>query len=470
MVGPLRGADDAVSGSVEALVLPAWQTLFGEAVKRTQNQSVSLAGHIRRARNRILEEWRSRVAKDPQLTTASSITHAQFMDSIPHVLEAFEKTLRADDGVGLTQANAEQRKGAAEHGLHRWQQGYDLRETILEWAHLHRCILRELEEFARANPALDTEIVAEARDALVGLCGEGASESAARYTRLQQAEAASRMRDLEAALAHLRTLERSRGEILREAAHDIRGSVGVIATASAVLVRSRSGEAAPGSEKVLERAVHSMQFMLGDLIDLARLEAGQDPLQITRFDAAQVLRELGESVRAVASERNLFLKLEGPASLVVESDHVKLQRIVQNLVLNALKATEHGGVRLAWQAPDAGASRWTLMVQDTGPGFDPERVGPLGRALYQATEQAHDSALEAAHAGDRSADPAAAPTLRSEDQHASTGSRPGQGIGLAIVKRLCELLDAGLELETAPGRGTTFRVSFPMQSSREKLA
>jgi signal transduction histidine kinase len=403
------------------------------------------------------------VAREPQLTTASSISHAQFMDSIPRLLDAYEDRIRANDGAHIIEANIEQRESASEHGLHRWQQGYDLRETMLEWAHLHRCILDELERYAEANPTLSPEILSEARKALVTLCGEGAAESATRYTLLQRAEAASRMRDLEVALEHLRALERARGYMLREAAHDIRGSVGVIAQASAVLTRSGADHSGTDFSQALERAIRSMDSMLTELIDLARLEAGEDRLEITTFDAAEVLRDMGDSMRPLAAMRSLFLNLEGPTSLPIEGDRVKLQRIAQNLVLNALKATEHGGIKVTWEPSQAGASRWTLTVQDTGPGFTPAHADPLGRALRQATTQAHDNAVRAAGAGDRSADVSSAPTLPSEDEHSHSSRRSGEGIGLAIVKRLCELLDAGLELETAAGRGTTFRLSFPMR-------
>jgi signal transduction histidine kinase len=422
---------------------------------------------MRQSRERLLASWRQRVEQDPELTTASSITRAQFTDGIPKVLDAFEQALRADDAIRETRADMEQREGASEHGLHRWQQGYDLRETLREWAHLHQCLLAELESYSEVAPGLAPEVMRRAREVLVRLCGEGACESAARYNRLQQAEAAGRMRDLESAVKQLRALEKQRADILRQAAHDLRGSVGVITNATAVLARTTSEEMRTDFFRILDRAIGSTQSVLGDLIDLTRLEAGQDRVQITTFDVSAVLRDLSESLRAEATARNLFLKVEGPASLLVRGDSVKLQRIVQNLVLNAFKATDAGGVQLVWQgAPDN--TRWILTVEDTGPGLRGTHATPLTRAMREATDQAHESEATQ-HTRDAPGERPSQATVQSsvatnDGRIGSTGAVPrelGEGIGLSIVKRLCELLGAAIELETEPGRGTRFRLTFP---------
>jgi signal transduction histidine kinase len=180
-----------------------------------------------------------------------------------------------------------------------------------------------------------------------------------------------------------------------------------------------------------------------------------------------VLRDLSESLRAEATARNLFLKVEGPASLLVRGDSVKLQRIVQNLVLNAFKATDAGGVQLVWQgAPDN--TRWILTVEDTGPGLRGTHATPLTRAMREATDQAHESEATQ-HTRDAPGERPSQATVQSsvatnDGRIGSTGAVPrelGEGIGLSIVKRLCELLGAAIELETEPGRGTRFRLTFP---------
>jgi signal transduction histidine kinase len=413
----------------------------------------ALAQHLAERRAAVLANWQRSVTLDPELTTSSALSRTQFNDHIPQLLEAFERRLQAQDPVAKEIAFEEQKTSAAEHGLHRWQQGYHQRETIREWGHLHYWVLNELEEYGTAHPDLQQDVMPIARRALVRLCGEGVCESAASYERSQQSEAASRVRDLQAALAQLQILERQRAETWREAAHDLRGTVGVITNASTVLARQGPDDPGrAGTSQMLQRSVATLHTLLSDMIDLARLEAGEERRHLVWFDAGVMLKDFCESLRSLAVMRGLFLKAEGPAHLQVEGDSVKVQRIAQNLVLNALSATREGGVQVQWSEREAGAARqWVLCVQDTGPGFQAHSAAaPLKDALREATEEAH--LVEGS---------SAAATLPSGSAYRRAEPVAGEGIGLSIVKRLCELLDASLELETSPGAGSTFRVVFP---------
>lgn len=425
-------------------------------------QLSALAAHLADRRQAILTAWRRAVDLDPELTTASTITRNQFVDHIPAVLDAFERRMSAENSGEKTQAITDQQTCAAEHGVHRWQQGYKLRETMREWGHLHLCLLHELEHYRAANPQLLPNVMPTARRALVRLCSDGVSSSATRYAHLQQSEAASRVRDLEVALTQLRDLERERAESWREAAHDLRGSAHVIANASAALGKDVPQDRYSQFSEILRIGVASLEQLLADLTDHARLEAGHEQRNVCSFDAGAELREFCGCMHAVAAERNLFLRAEGATPFDVEGDPVKVRRIVQNLVLNALKATRHGGIKVTWE--EAGSERrqqWMLCVQDTGPGFKSQSATPLERVLKQATTEAQAVEERAHMEGVACAPTEPAPTLASQT---SPHTRPlpcGEGIGLSIVKRLCELLDASLELETAAGEGTTFRVTFP---------
>jgi signal transduction histidine kinase len=422
----------------------------------------ALARHLAGRRRAILANWQRSVESDPELGSSSSLSRAQFNDHIPQVLDAFERRLEAEDPVEKELAFEEQKTSAAEHGLHRWQQGYHQRETIREWGHLQYCMLSELEEYAARHSELQSAVMPTARRALVRLCGEGVCESAASYERLQRAEAASRVRELMGALQKLQQLERQRAEMWREAAHDLRGSVGVISNASTVLAAGVGDDPRRANvSQILQRSVESLRTLLTDMIDLARLEAGEELRHVARFDAAVMLREYCESVRPLATQRRLFLETEGASSLPVEGDAAKVQRIAQNLILNALGATRRGGVRVIWGERDLSrAEQWMLCVQDTGPGLQLQSAAaPMEQALLHATEKAHESDADVP-----------APTLSSESAAGAPADTAGEGIGLAIVKRLCELLDASLELETAAGTGTTFRVIFPRKYPRDGTA
>jgi signal transduction histidine kinase len=439
----------------------------GPIVHNTEFYSSALTGlaaYLSNRREAILTAWRRSVDADPELTTASTTTRAQFIDHIPAVLDAFEARLAARHSAEQAQAREEQKKSAAEHGLHRWQQGYNQPETMCEWGHLHLCLLHELETYQAVRPDVDARAMQIARRELVRLCSDGMAASAARYTLLQQREAASRVRELESALEQLQTLEQQRAEAWREAAHDLRGRAHAIASASAVLTRDGVPEQyRTRFSEVLRHGVHSLNKLLGDLMDQARLEAGHERRQIVHFDAAALVKEFCDTTRALAAEKNLFLVAQGDTPLLVDGDPAKIQRILQNLVLNALKVTERGGVKVTWESrEDEHRPQWALCIQDTGPGFRHGTATPIARVLKRATDDAHEVEQRNNPASELDPQADSAPTLMSQAQGA--GPVPaGEGIGLSIVKRLCEMLDASLELESSEGEGTTFRIVFPRQ-------
>jgi signal transduction histidine kinase len=418
----------------------------------------ALAQRLRIRRESLLEAWRQLVDADPHLTTASTLSKSQFIDHIPEMLDTFERRLTAQNDPQKRQALEEQRDGAAAHGLQRWQQGYNQRETARDWGHLQLCLLAELENFERTLDDSARAAMPIARRALVRLVNDGVSESANQYAQMRQSEAATQVAELERALEALAAIEQQRAGIWREAAHDLRGSVGVLQSASTVLDWDGAPDAMRHqSLQVLKRGVQSLHELLSDLMDLARIDAGHDRLSLQNFDAAVTLRDLCESLRAVASERNLFLRVIGPSTLPVQGDRIKVLRVAQNLLLNALRYTNTGGVTFEWEAASTQARpRWRMSIIDSGPGITQTSCTPIAQALEDATRESQRLARDPA-----SRDGQAEKGLRAaQDPPPPAGH--GEGIGLTIVKRLCELLEASLELESHP-EGTTFRVTLPRE-------
>ena len=427
--------------------------------KLIDEQLTRMAAHLAARRSAILAAWRQAVDADPELTTASSLPRTQFNDHVPELLDAFEGLLRAWPEATRKADDDQQKEDAAGHGLQRWQQGYHLREVTREWGHLHLCLLDELEAFASASAYAGTESMAIAQRALVEFCNQGVGESTLRYFQLQQTEAVGHVRDLGETLEEVRRLESQRAELLRQAAHDLRGNLGVVSNATSGLTLDGLPEK-PREDflRLLKKSVSSLHAMVDDVMDLARLQAGHELRNVESFDAAALLTELCESLRFLATERDLFLKSEVPSSLPVEGDAVKTRRIAQNLLINALKYTQEGGVTVTCGPSRTNDDkRWMLTIHDTGPGFQSGPGAPIAGALKEATKDARG--VEHRSADGHISDAAPAP--------AATGDRRpirqqrGEGIGLSIVKRLCELLDASLELESKAGEGTTFRVLFP---------
>ena len=421
----------------------------------------ALASLLASRRGDVLAAWRAAVTHDPLLSTGTSLPGHQLDDHLPALLEDFEQRLVAPDAHARASAVEIQKGDAAAHGLHRWQQGFDLNEVTRELGRFNECVVAELERVPDLDPTIDRSALAEARAIWASVFGVAIRSSSSQYFELQKIESAGHVADLEEALESLRTLEAQRGELWQQAAHDLRGNLNVVSFAAAGVTSKQA--ASPAQAKFLEaldRNVRSLHRLLEDVTSLARLQGGHEVRTLEPVDASQVLGDLAVALQTVADGRKLDLVFEGPERLEVESDPVKLGRVVQNLVLNALHYTRKGGVTVTWGANEAAdADRWFIRVVDTGPGFQFGPSAPMAGALGVATEQA--KATSEAHFDGAVAHVSRADVAAASVPAPSPPRTGGEGIGLSIVKRLCELLDATVEVDSRLGVGTTFTVRLP---------
>lgn len=340
----------------------------------------ALADHLAAHREPILTSMRKAVSEDPRLAVAAKLPRAQFQDHLPQLLGAFEARLRARTQREELKAADREVENAEQHGRHRWHQGYNLGETILEWRHLHECLLREIERFIDLKTMSMPAMRLAMRD-LATLLGEGVSESAQEHALLHQLESQARAAELSQALERARAIEAASSHTWREALHDLRGSMGLVRNASAVLVRDALPENARAQSKdILKRGVAAVAELLEELTDLARLESGQERVNITSFDAADVLSRLCTTTRPLAATQGLFLHTEGPEELMVSGDAMKVHRIAQNLLLNAIKYTQQGGVWVRWKSLETASKSGALGADDSRlrSGYDHRGIARRG--------------------------------------------------------------------------------------------
>ncbi|GAB2523958.1 CheR family methyltransferase [Spirosoma aerophilum] len=269
-----------------------------------------------------------------------------------------------------------------------------------------------------------------------GVILTGLDITALKHAELQQdrwlqelARSQQTMQDLE----QMRRYVRERGEFLRTTSHDLRGSFGVIQGAAALLNLMDTKEEREQMLSMLNRNLSQVTDLLTQLLDYSRLESGQEQVFHQAFDAADLLRELGSSLEPSAGEKGLKLLITGPQSLPVQGDMVKVRRIAQNLLLNAISYTPAGEVTLSWGKNDE-ANGWQFSVQDTGPGLPEQSLRQLRN------------------------DEGGTRTL--PNRQSSTFGASGEGIGLSIVRQLSNLLRATVEVTSEPGSGTLIQVFF----------
>jgi len=163
------------------------------------------------------------------------------------------------------------------------------------------------------------------------------------------------------------------------------------------------------------------------LLDISRLDAGVVETQVEDFPLARVLEKLEGEFRALAEQKGLKFRLL-PCSVVVQSDPLLLERILRNLISNAIRYTETGRVSVGCRR----RAGWVeVQVWDTGRGIPDEDIEHVFDEFQQLDNPERDRAK-------------------------------GLGLGLAIVQRLCDLLDYPLQVHSAPGKGSVFCIGLPL--------
>lgn len=178
----------------------------------------------------------------------------------------------------------------------------------------------------------------------------------------------------------------------------------------------------------IRHSVRNVLDLLGDLLNLSKIDAGGLPAEVSQFPLEPVLTECLASIEPQARMKGLELRYEpGPlADKIAETDRSKLKQILSNLLSNALRYTERGHIHLyAEQTPD----QLHIAVADTGVGIDPSDQ-----------ERIFDEFAVLDH---------------------STRAEGGTGLGLAICRRLASLLKGEIRLTSAPGLGSTFTLILP---------
>jgi len=428
-----------------------------------QTELKLLGTHLSGRRDAILRAWQGAITRDPKLTTGDALPRVQLLDHIPAILGIFLHQLGSAAGHSasenpVTSAEQAAEEPASAHGLQRWRQGYDLREVTRELGKLNECVIAELDSYAEAHSQVSHAATAAARRIWSALASTAVEQSVGQYFELEKREATGHLQDLETALDEVKRLEEQRAELWRQAAHDLRGNLGVVANATVALTHKSLQESSRDDfVRILMRNVTSLHHLLADVTSLARLQAGQEQRRIEPLDVSPIMQQLCEGIRPLAQQHHLFLRCDGPAGFATEGDAIKIRRIAQNLVLNAVKFTREGGITVSWGDSDANdPKRWMLVIQDTGPGLPVSGSAPLAIALASKPRTSGTAG-------------GSTPSPAGDEVKDASGHAPnepaGEGIGLSIVKRLCDMLNATVEVKSEPGVGTTFQICFPRQYS-----
>jgi len=257
------------------------------------------------------------------------------------------------------------------------------------------------------------------------------NEELERRVRERTAQLEDSNRDLIAATRESENANRAKSEFLSNMSHELRTPLNAIIGFGQLLSHGDAAGAGPERNRAFVQHIvdagNHLLTLINEILNLAQIESGKVSISLEPVELREVLDECHALTRTASAQRGIRLVFPTETPMVVNADRTRLKQVLLNLLSNAVKYNrEHGAVIVECTAGDQGKVR--VAVQDTGTGLTPEQL----RALFQPFNRL------------------------GRDKSGIEGS----GIGLALTKRLVELMGGTIGVHSTPGTGSTFWIDL----------
>jgi len=229
-------------------------------------------------------------------------------------------------------------------------------------------------------------------------------------------------------ITHLREIDRLKSEFIATASHELRTPLTSVQMGVHLLLEKAAGELTDKQTEVLEACRQDcdrLDRLMRDLLDLSKIEAGESPPQLAPVRAGELVHAVAEDLRPQVEVKGLEFNVDVPIDLpLVNVDRLQIERVISNLVVNAIRSTRQGQIRITAERRDSNVA---IAVTDSGSGIPPEYLPHIFDKFVQVPE---------APAG-------------------------GAGLGLAISKSIVEAHGGRIWAESELGKGSTFYFVLP---------
>jgi len=237
-------------------------------------------------------------------------------------------------------------------------------------------------------------------------------------------------------ITHLREIDRLKSEFIATASHELRTPLTSVQMGVHLLLEGALGELTDSQTEVLEACrqdCERLDKLMRDLLDLSKIEAGESQPQLATTNARELLLAATKELRPQVEAKGLKLTVDAPSQLPgISVDRLQVERVLSNLVVNALQHTKSGEINIRAEERD---NYLAVSVHDTGSGIPPEYLPHIFDKFVQVPD----------------------------------GPAGGAGLGLTISKSIVERHGGQISVQSQIGHGTTFTFTLPLASDSESI-